>query len=335
MLYRNKKDGKQTKIRVFLRSDPYAYVQFWPMDGSRSQMDLVVNDGYLFRSLPVAVPFDALLDAPMKDVLASIGRAFPFQYFDIDQRAYGETRSLIAEIRAALPGLAYADDGAFDQDGKPIYIASLAPQLAPAGLNCSGFAKWVVDGILRPFTGARLAVPPLKLPSGVRGSSFTLPYETLRDPFFGLDWTRNLAIAAASALRPGSQARIEELEVRSSPLSSVNMRSSGQRWIRPYPPYLKDAGFGVEGLRALLYHLAVSEPGWLYLASVNKELGNSPRMRQHFHVAVLIPYFDEKGAFRTDVFESAAETSLAAFIGRYPGHHINLVRIPVERGFDP
>jgi hypothetical protein len=60
-----------------------------------------------------------------------------------------------------------------------------------------------------------------------------------------------------------------------------------------------------------------------------------PRTRQHFHVAVLVPYFNEYGNFQVAVFESAEETRFSNFRTRYPGHNINLVRLPVEGSFDP
>jgi hypothetical protein len=58
-------------------------------------------------------------------------------------------------------------------------------------------------------------------------------------------------------------------------------------------------------------------------------------MRQYFHIAALIPYFDEYGVFRVAVFESAAETSFRGFRSRYPGHYANLVRVPFETAFEP
>jgi hypothetical protein len=58
-------------------------------------------------------------------------------------------------------------------------------------------------------------------------------------------------------------------------------------------------------------------------------------MRQYFHIAALVPYFDEHGTFHILVFESAAETRFNSFVARYPNHYINLVRIPVENDFDP
>jgi hypothetical protein len=177
-------------------------------------------------------------------------------------------------------------------------------------------------------------VAPLKAPFADRGSSFSDPYEALRDPYFGLDWTRNLGLSAAKAFLSGSVG-LEEVEVRSSPVGAYIRRSGTAVQAVPYAGYLKDAGFGVEGLQALLYTLAADHPSSIYLASVNAERGSAPRLRQHYHVAVLVPHFSEDGAFVPLVFESAEETSFDAFLSRYPGHHVNLIRIPVEGSFLP
>jgi hypothetical protein len=115
----------------------------------------------------------------------------------------------------------------------------------------------------------------------------------------------------------------------------VILRNGGNSTVRPYPGFLHNAGFGFEGLHPLLYTLAIDEPGRIYLAAVNNELGPAPRMRQYFHIAVLAPYFNEAGNFQVAVFESAEETSFNNFKTRYPGHCVNLVRIPVETAFDP
>jgi len=111
-----------------------------------------------------------------------------------------------------------------------------------------------------------------------------------------------------------------------------------------YPGFLPEAGYGVEGLYPLLYTLAIDDPFKFYLAAVNNEFGapitptnlrGGPRLRQYFHVAALVPYFDEYGVFKIVVFESAAETSFTGFRGRYPGHYVNLVQIPVVSTFEP
>ncbi|QQO09035.1 hypothetical protein [Breznakiella homolactica] len=334
ILTRSMTDGAPLRIRVFLRSDPYTYVQFRPLGDDRSQMDVVLYEGYVVRSLPLAIPFRRLLSAPVEEALAAAEGKFPRRYFDPVPGLYRDITAFTTNVRERLPELSFRDDGAIDENGQYVFIHTLKPQDGTEGVNCSGFAKWIVDGILRPVTGERLSIAPLKEPYGERGSSLTEPYEELRDPFFGLDWTRNLA-AAGSRLRSPSFAYLDEIEVRSAHVATVTVREQGLSRLRAYPGFLHNAGYGVEGLHSLLYTLAIDEPGRIYLASVNNEIGPAPRMRQHFHVAVLVPYFTEEGIFRITVFESAEETSFTKFKNRYPGNFVNLVRVPVESSFDP
>jgi hypothetical protein len=185
-------------------------------------------------------------------------------------------------------------------------------------------------------------------------------WEEWRDPFFGLDWIRNLASRAGTTLYSPAFGSLNEIEVRHEPFSQIILRGKKNSVIYSYPGFTENAGYGIEGLQALLYTLAIDEPGKFYLAAINREDGppttpdnlrGTPRMRQYFHIAALIPYFNERGVFQITVFESAAETSFNALRNRslwlreevvddelkiYPnGYHVNLVRVPVETTFDP
>jgi hypothetical protein len=331
---RNYNTGAPERIRVFLRSDPMLYVQFRPMGKDKSLMDVVLYEAYVVRGLPIGIPLDRLLTIPMEEAFAAAGDRFPRRYFDPDPRMYQETRTFAGKVRQLLPSLNYEDDGTLDENNRYVFIEDLRPQTNPVGLNCSGFAKWIVDGLLRPITGKRLTVTPLKAPVTPRTSSLSANFEN-RDSLFGLDWTRNLALEAAKVLKAPSFATIENVEIRQETFSALIDRSKGGAAIKSYPGFLLSAGFSVEGLRPLLYTLAINEPGNLYLASVNRERGPEPVQRQHYHVAVLVPYFSEYGVFQVAVFESAAETNLAGFLGRHPEAQVNLVRIPIEGRFDP
>ena len=342
---RRDNDPEGSRIRVFLRSDYNTYVQFRPFSSDKSLMDVVIYDAYVIRALPIPLPFERLYVLPVEEALKLAGDRFPRRYFDPQPGMYRDSRTFISAVRSRLPALSFVDDGAINEKGEYVFINTLQAQEAGrGGLNCSGFAKWVVDGILRPFTGERLPIEPLKAPFGERGSAFTETWEELRDPFFGLDWCRNLASQANAIMRSPSFGSLREIEVRDWPFSQVIMRQAGGSTIETYPGYLQNAGFGFEGLHPLLYTLAIDEPGRIYLAAVNDELGapvtpdnprGLPRLRQYYHVAVLVPYFTEQGVFQVTVFESAAETSFARFRTRYPGQFVNLVRIPVEGSFDP
>ncbi|MDR1867582.1 MAG: hypothetical protein LBQ77_04890 [Treponema sp.] len=334
ILTRQKNTGTIEQIRVFLRSDPYVYVQFRPFSTEKCVMDVVVYDAYVIYAQPLPFSMERMLVLPVEEAISIIGARFPRKYFEPEPGIYQDMRTFVLNVRKSLPELQFDSDGAIDESGLYVYIANLEPQQGDGGLNCSGFAKWLIDGILRPLTGERLSIPPLKEPFGSRGSSFTEPFEKARDPFFGLDWTRNLAATVFRTIYGTSPALSDELEVRKSPFSQITVRNNGKRAIQSYPNFLMNAGFSFEGIQPLLYTLAIDEPGYMYLASVNND-GGSPSMRTHFHVAALIPYFDERGIFQITVFESVEETSFNHFKNRYPGHFVNLVRVPIEGFFDP
>jgi hypothetical protein len=344
ILTRQKDTGAAARIRIFLRSDYHTYVQFRPFADDKCLMDVVLYDAYIVRSLPLPVPLERLYTMQLSEALNLAGNKFPRRYFDFDPANYRDQRLFIAKVRERLPELQFADDGAIDQTGRYVYINTGLEQQGQPGLNCSGFAKWLIDGILKPVTGERLAIPPLKEPFGQRGSSYTDLWEKQRDPFFGLDWIRNLAAQAGTTLYSPAFGSLNEIEVRREPFSQVIIRSRSGTEVDSYPGFLDNAGYGVEGLQALLYTLAIDEPGKFYLAAVNNEIGpptsadnprGIPRMRQYFHIAALVPFFNEYGIFQVAVFESAAETSFNAFKSRYPGHYVSLVRVPVETVFDP
>jgi hypothetical protein len=345
MLTRRKDSGAGVLIRIFLRSDQFTYIQFRPFSTDKCQIDVVLYGGYIVRSMPVAVNFERIYTMQLNEILKLLGEKFPQKYFEPDPFYYRDNRKFIAQVRERIGGLRFADDGAIDENGNFIFIETLQSQRpALAGLNCSGFTKWLIDGILRPITGKRLPVTPLKQPFGERGSLFTVNWEDRRDPYFGLDWIRNLAVEANGTLRSGAYRSLDEFEVRSDVFSLIMVNENREFVANSYPGFLSEAGYGVEGLYPLLYTLAVDDPYTFYLAAVSNEIGaaitpdnlrGAPRLRQYFHVAALIPYFDEYGVFRIAVFESAAETSFNTFRSRYPGHCVNLVKIPVVNTFNP
>ncbi|MDR0685581.1 MAG: hypothetical protein LBF83_10705 [Spirochaetaceae bacterium] len=332
---RSMEDGSLLRIRIFPRSDPYTYIQFRPLDSERSSMDMVVYNAYLAQSVNMPVILERLLTLPLQDILGAANNKTLFRYFEPHTADYAGARTLISRIRQSLPGLSFADDGAINEAGEYVFIDTLEKQVQNPGLNCSGFVKWLVDGLLRPMTGRRLPINALKQAYGQRGSSLTAPFEALRDPFFGLDWIRNLASTVNSTLKSPVFAVLEEIEVNSCPFSQIILRKNGTTLTEPYGGFLSEAGFDINGLAALMYTLAIDEPGMFYLGAVNTELAPKPRMRQYFHIAAFLPYFDENGSFHVALFESAAETSFNRFASRYPGHYINLVRLPAEETFEP
>ena len=347
LIRRRDNNPEGSRIRIFPRSDYNTYIQFRPFNSEKCLLDVVLYDAYLIRSLPVPIPFERLYTLPVEAALETAGNRFPRRYFDPEPGLYRDTRSFIAEVRSRLPELTYMDDGAIDENCSYVFIDSLKAQDSESGtktgLNCSGFAKWIVDGILKPHTGERLPIAPLKKPFERRESSLDERWEPRLDTYFGLDWCRNLASLSGAALRSPSFGTLDEIEVRNWPFSQVIARRSGSSAVNSYPGFLTNAGFGFEGLHPLLYTLAVDEPNRIYLAAVNNEIAapvtpDNPRglpvLRRYYHIAVLVPYFNERGSFQVAVFESAAETNFNRFKTRYPGQYVNLMRVPVDGKFE-
>ncbi|HOX92229.1 MAG TPA: hypothetical protein PLC54_04850, partial [Spirochaetales bacterium] len=279
------------------------------------------------------------LRTPLSRILELTKDIIDWSMFSPDPALYASLRSLAAGIRAKLPGLSYADDGAIDSDGNSVRIADGQAQTGTPGLNCSGFVKWITDGILYPLTKTLLPISGLKERMiDWRGSSFTEKWEERYDPFFGLDWSRALAREAWSVLYPRS---VEQNplahDVNESPFAVVVSNAhpvNGGGSYRVYSDNFQDAGFELSGLKAVLFKLAVSEPGRWYLVQLNARDSSPPRLRRYFHLAAVLPYFEPDGTFTVAVFESAEETSLQRLMnGGY--EFAKLVRMPVTGRFEP
>jgi hypothetical protein len=344
ILKRSSPDGRPIQAKVFLRSDPGTFIRIYP-DGDRSKLDLVVYGGVLNREVPLPVPFERAFASTMAEIAAWSGSIVDWSLFSPEAGRYRELRAFVAETRTRLPSLRYADDGALDAGGRPVYIATGEPQARPTGLNCSGFAAWVGDGFFRPLTGRLLDPKALATRRiGERATQAAARYETDLDPFFGLDWTRNIAAALLDARYPSRTHGLAESDVRVSPFALVAFSGAtgsqdavnGGSAYQPYPAYQRDLGYETAGLKSLLYVLALREPGYIYLASISRKSGGAiAGLSRHYHVAVLAPYFEESGEFKVAVFESDAETSVEAIMARVPRDYVHLVRIKAGRDYDP
>ncbi len=316
-------DGEFDQIKVFLQYDEGSYIRLFP-DGLVTRMDVYVADIPIYRDVPVSMSMERALSAPLELMLRSASGEIDWAFLDVDtgDPGYRVVEGMIDELREALPSLPDAEDGAMDEYGNMVFIETLVSQEELPGFNCSGFAKWVVDGIYRQRTGRYLSIDPLKRKHlDYRGTSWSAPLEDARNPFFGLDWTRNLAIEIAAL----------DNEI---PVESIDPESRDVREV-PVARYIEDVGYRIEALRGVLYHLARTRPGTFYLGSVNRLFGSDPVLRQHTHVVALFPYFDTDGRFHAVVMERNVETGVASLERRYPGDFIHLVSIPAREGYRP
>lgn len=333
---RSMADGRFLQAKVFLRSDPGCFMRLYP-NGERCLMDLVLYGAVLNRGIPLPVDFDTLLATPMKTIVEWSEAGVDWSLFSPHAGDYSELRAFSSAIRSRLPSLRYADDGGLDAQGRPVLIATGAAQSSEPGLNCSGFAQWVVDGLLAPL--GEPYVDPRDMSERhpeLRKAGVDPAIEAKTDPFFGLDWTRNLGRAWADARETSHRHSAAENDVTLSAFALFSASKDPRNGGPPYddfPAYDPDSGYQIRGLKALLYVLAMRDPGMAYLASFSR--ADRTGLRRHYHVALFLPWFDESGAFHVDVFESAAETGLDAVLARVPRDYVHLVRVAPSRDFAP
>ena len=317
--------GLAEEIRIFPINDENVYLSITPSSANadKSFLSIKVYGIALAEDIPLGSPIERLYTASLESIAAMASPLTPWDiFFAGDTAAYADARGVVAAIRRNIGVLYYADDAAFDEEGRPVHIEDHSPQNqaeieaagAIGGVNCSGFVKWIVDGIVRPAAGSGLFIDPLKTPTSNPATHFTEPFREARDLFFGLDWCRNLAAAVVS-LNVGHTVLPSDAgtDVTSSPFAGAG-------------GYYKDAGYQTGELLPLLYWLAVNEPGCFYLAALSRERGDPP-LRQFHHTAALFPYFDEDGAFTVAVFENGEETQIADFLEKNDDAFIHLSRV--------
>ena len=230
------------------------------------------------------------------------------EYYDL---AYRRTTQ-IDKLSMLIPD---SSVGVIDATGK--YINEKDDNF---GLCCSGYAKWIADGYyypLRKKNHSRLRYMSIqklrKTYPFLRGDKSTYQYENSREPFFGLDWTRNIARELA-----------EEKYKQNFFYNSFDVAHSFKA------KYVKDRGFPIEKIPEVLQEQTKLYPNRWYLVSINGEFGENPKMIQHHHIAVFFPYFNKDGIFRLPVLERTRRTSFEYLISRYKNTYCHLVWLDLD-----
>ena len=317
IIRRRIEDGAFEQIKIFLQHHEGSFVRLRPR-GRTLRMDLFLAWAPLYRDVPVPITMERALTVPFATLRDATRGVVDWSLLDPDvyDPGYAAIRRMIGEARRALSDVPDASDGA------PLSIETAAADEEAPELDHFGFAKWVVDGLYGARTGSYLPAESLKHKHlDHRGTAWSAAREDDRDPYFGLDGTRNLA-REMYGLERGVTARLLDPEI-------ADVRTV------PVARYREDVGYAMDQLRATLYWLAVTEPGTLYLGSVNRSFGDELVLRQHTRVVVFLPFFDEEGRFEVAIVERAAETSLDALERRYEGDFIHLVRVRADGRFDP
>lgn len=148
-----------------------------------------------------------------------------------------------------------------------------------------------------------------------RGTPDILIYEDSRDPYFGLDWTRNLAVELGNK-------RCEIAGYKSYDITDSSVCE-----------YVVNCGYPLSIIEKVIKEQAEKSTDKIFLGSINGFYGKSPILWQHYHIAVFIPYCEDDN-LRIDVLERNKETSFEYLLSRYPDTWCHLVGISTVGDFE-
>ena len=347
VLTREKSSGKPLKIQWYFNANSEIYIQFRP-EGNRTYADLVVFGNFAARSVLVGVPFNRIYTSSFEDIQNWTLSTIPWKKVNVVPGQYHEILQMIYVIREKLPFIDYGEDLCYNENGVLYSIQKNEPfknaneKSERLTLSGTGFLKWIVDGIVEPYTGKGTVISDLTVPTvqydylskkGVLSQKINLS--------FTLDWTRNLAAKALSC-RAGRDFTFENggVDVNINPFYGRIVFKDGTEKIDTVIPYVKDTGYKIENLKGLLYVLTATEPGWFYLCAIKEEqkiqIENiSSKDNVFANSAVFFPYFDDSGKFACSVFEMDREISLDEFIERYEKSFVHLERVKASDYFMP
>jgi len=305
------------QIKIFLNNDPNTFVRI-NSHREGSSLEFSLFNSMIYKNVLMPISVDRLMTEPFETI---IKMSDYIVNWDILYSFYNETENRFAmniakAIDEKLHTLNDSDDGAQEWNRDFVFIRNGEPN-PQNGFNCSGFVKWVTDGIFSVKTGKLMEISKLKKKHLLdRKDTLAVAFEDERDPFFGLDWTRNIAMTIFE-LNTGKEAKMSDVDVKEY----------------PYETYIDELGYSVSNLTAILYYLAATNPGHIYLGSVNGDFGRNPVLRQHYHVVVFAPYICPEGNFYPLVYERNIKRPINEFVRRYPREFIHLVRIKVDDAF--
>ncbi len=310
-----------SQIKIFYKNDNDSFLRIRPTENKlESLMEIQLFGRTLQQNIRVPLTLAELSVRPFSELADLTSNYVDWDFYISDyKKLYGDDVRLLSEtIDPLLNYLKDNDDGAIDRSGNFVYIDSLDLQEGEGGLNCSGFAKWIVDGIYKPVTGENIDIGFLKEKHfELRGNKWSNKLEEEKDPYFGLDWTRNLAYEILKLYEPESS------------LSSVDIKN-----LR-YHDHKENIGYPVENLKTVLYELAVTYPYNFYLGSLNSKSAEPPYLRQHTHVVALFPYIDKKGNFQATVYSLNEKLSLDYLKSHWKDNFIHLVKVEASARFEP
>ncbi len=342
VLIRDKRSGKPLRIRYYFLKNSEVFLQFTPQ-GKIALADLVIFGYYAARGVPTGMPFDKFYSASFEDVMTITETKLPWNYVLTDPQQYDSIKQMIAVIREKLPLITSVPDAMYDENGDLIHISNgkkfEKAEMAdvPEGnllLYSAGFVKWIADGLVEPMSGGLLKRDPLiKETVSVKDNGRQGVLSQKYDLFFSLNWVRNLASAVVSVYSAKTYLFHQSgVDVTVNPFAS----SITEKGVANTVTFVENSGHTVAVLPSLLYVLAATEPGTMYIAAIRgTDRTVSPEIMAFNDCVVFFPYFQEDGSFACNVFMNGREMSLENFCYYYAEDFVYLTRVKTSERFYP
>lgn len=324
IIKRDLRTGEFKQIKIFLQNDEMSFIRLFPLGEDRTSLELSLYGMTLYSGIVIPVSIEDLSLSSFAQLMFLTKDTIRWEqiFTDAFYPEWKSIASLQASIRDDLDFLYETEDGGMDSEGNFAHIKDGSISGEEGGVNCSGFAKWVADGILiSRGVDKLLDFESLKKPTETesRNKNPWSRAQADRDPYFGLDWSRNIAVALRLSEPGGSVDSPLDMDVRTV----------------PFFQYKDHVGYELDKVKTLLYLQAVKEPGSFYLGTVNSLFGEKPTLWQYHHVALFFPWFDNNGDFHLDVMETGTTSSVENLISRYPQSFVHLSRVKAAGYLSP
>jgi len=327
ILYRNTQTGKPVRIRIYFQNNPEVYFQIMPKD-DRSSAELIIFGTKAIKNVTLGIPIEKFYTLSLTDFYSISKKLLPWRYVLIPQGMYNGNIQMVGVIRELIPTFVQVEDAAYNEVGEPVWISTGLKRenidKKTISISSMGFLKWIADGLIEPLTGSNCYIKPLFTPTlnPVPGSLASVSLEN-KDLYKSLNWTRNLAVAVASA------------RSRNSLLRFANSGAGVTKLEMPDCPHIPNVGYPIEKLPALLSVLAVTEPDLFFFAAICEKVPSDKELHQFEKGAAIFPYYSTDNKFKVVVFENGVEYTLNQFMQKYPNTFIELVRVKASVKFSP
>lgn len=175
MLYRNLETGAPSLIKIYPRENPALSVSLRPAPqkaySGKSFIDICLFNVYVRKDIAIGVPFETLYTISLSQLKELTQAIIPWDLFNPPR--YDSTVKVMAQrVENLRYRLVPLKDGCFDHNGKPVHISNSQPQTeleitsamnidqlrseVIGGVDSAGFAKWIIDGLVRPVAGQGL-----------------------------------------------------------------------------------------------------------------------------------------------------------------------------------